>query len=88
MLFSELKEIIVSQLLEVDIELEIIDQIMNKNTKMFRDYDKDEYEDQVILNHKIAAIIEIVFKDNQYKESKNLSESGHKKINNILKSKF
>ncbi len=87
MTFEEIEEIISSQLLEADIEAEIIEEIMLKNKDMNRDYDKDEHLDQVILNHKIAAVIEIVLTDNEYCENKIVSTQGHKKIMNVLRDK-
>ncbi len=87
MTFEEINEIITSQLLEADISDEAINEIMSKNKNMNRDYDKDEYIDHVILNHKIVAVTEIVFADKQYEEVETLSLQAHKKIMNILRDK-
>ena len=87
MTFNVLKEIISSQLLEADIDYEVVEEILYKNKKMNRDYDEDEHADQVILNHKIAAVIEIVLADKDYAESQILSTQGHKKIMNVLRDK-
>jgi signal recognition particle GTPase len=84
---EEITEIISSQLMEADIERETVKDIITKNINMSRDYDKDEHIDQVILNHKIAAVIEIVILDKGYVESKTVSTQGHKKIMNVLKTK-
>jgi len=87
MTFNVLKEIISSQLLEADIDYKVVEEILYKNKKMNKDYDEDEHADQVILNHKIAAVIEIVLTDKDYAESQILSTQGHKKIMNVLKDK-
>ena len=87
MTFNVLKEIISSKLLEADIDYKVVEEILYKNKKMNKDYDEDEHADQVILNHKIAAVIEIVLTDKDYAESQILSTQGHKKIMNVLKDK-
>jgi len=87
MSFEVIKEIISSQLLEADIEYEAIEDIMARNKNMNRDYDHDEHMDQIILNHKIATLIEIVLADKEYMKSKTISTQGHKKIGNVLRDK-
>ncbi len=74
-------------MLEAEVADEVIDEIISKNKNMNRDYDRDEHVDQVILNHKIGAVIEIVTSDKEYAENKVLSAQGHKKIMNVLRDK-
>lgn len=87
MTFEALEEIISSQLLDADITESTVQDIMTENKNMYRDYDTDEHTDQIILNHKIATTIEIVFADKCYTEKKILSKQGHKKIKNVLRDK-
>jgi hypothetical protein len=87
MTLEEITEIISSQLMEADIARETVKDIITKNINMNRDYDKDEHIDQVILNHKIAAVIEIVILDKGYVESETVSIQGYKKIGNVLRDK-
>ena len=87
MTFEEIRKIISSQLLEADIEHEAVEDIMIRNQNMYKNYDKDKHLDQVILNHKIEAVIEIVLSDKAYIKSQTISTQGYKKIKNVLKDK-
>ena len=88
MTFEEISEIISSQLLEADIDIDAVEEILAANKNMNRDYDRDEYADQVTLNHKIAALIEIVLGDDEYIVQKVLSEQGHKRVKSLLGTKY
>ena len=86
--FEELAEVLTSMFLESGISSDVIGEILANNQHMYTNYDREAHEDQIVLNHKVLAIIEIISSDTNYEIEDSLLEKTHKRINRVLKDKY
>ncbi len=88
MSFDELSEIISLQLIEAGIDEDLAKEILEANKKMCLEYNLNDEYDQVILYHKISAIVNVIETDRNYKKSKKITNQSHKIIQKILQTKL